>query len=46
MNGIILEVTGLCKRYKDRDVLKNVSFRLEEGSAAALIGPQGAGRPP
>ena len=44
MNGIVLEVTGLCKRYKDRDVLKNVSFRLEEGSAAALIGPQGAGK--
>ena len=44
MSGYVLEVSSLRKRYQNRDVLKNVSFRLEAGTATALVGPNGAGK--
>lgn len=40
----ILRVEHLRKAYRGREVLKDVSFRLEAGTATALIGPQGAGK--
>ena len=30
--------------YKDEDVLKNVSFKVEPGEKVALVGPTGAGK--
>lgn len=40
----ILEVSRLRKQYQKRDVLKDVSFALEPGTATALVGPNGAGK--
>ncbi len=44
MGEYVLEVSRLRKKYKSQEVLKDVSFRLEPGTATALIGPCGAGK--
>ena len=44
MSEVILEVSRLCRRDKERDILRDVSFTLEAGSATALLGPEGAGK--
>ena len=43
-NHVVLTVEHLRKTYGKRDVLKDVSFVLEEGTATALVGPNGAGK--
>ena len=40
----ILEVKGLKKHFGETDVLKGVSFSLEQGEMLGLIGPNGAGK--
>ena len=40
----LIETVDLCQRYGERDVLKNVSLRVERGEVLALIGPTGAGK--
>ena len=40
----ILEVSDLNKSYKEKQVLKNISFSINEGEIVALIGPNGAGK--
>ncbi|MBQ8134381.1 MAG: ABC transporter ATP-binding protein [Clostridia bacterium] len=44
----ILEVTDLCKTYiinkRQNNVLKNVSFTVEEGEMVAVMGPSGSGK--
>ncbi|CAI9086571.1 ABC transporter ATP-binding protein [Candidatus Methylacidiphilum fumarolicum] len=40
----MVEVEGLFKRFGRRIALKNVSFRLQEGTITALIGPNGSGK--
>ena len=44
MNERILQVEHLQKRYPDKNVLQDVSFALEPGTATALVGPHGAGK--
>ena len=44
MNGYVLEVSNVRKQYQKRDVLKNVTFALEPGTATALVGANGAGK--
>ena len=43
----ILEVKDLCKTYivnkRQNNVLKNVSFTVEEGEMVAVMGPSGSG---
>ncbi len=39
-----LEVRGLSKQFGSLDVIRHVSFQLEEGARCALIGPNGAGK--
>lgn len=41
---ILLEVTGLTKRYADKTVVDALDFKLEEHTSTALIGPNGAGK--
>ncbi len=41
---VAVEVEGLCKRYGDRTVLRDVSFAVERGEVFGLLGPNGAGK--
>ena len=40
----ILEVNNLKKGFGDTDVLKGVSFQLEQGQVLAIIGSSGSGK--
>jgi len=44
MTRTLLQVKGLSKRFKEREVIKGISFTIAEGSCAALLGPNGAGK--
>lgn len=39
-----LAVSGLCKRYGDRDAVANVSLTVACGSFYGIVGPNGAGK--
>jgi len=43
-NSMVLEASGLCKRYDGKDILHDVSFSLSLGEALGVIGPSGAGK--
>jgi len=40
----VLDVRGVSKQFGTLDVIRDVSFQLEEGARCALIGPNGAGK--
>lgn len=40
----VLEVFNIGKRYKNRNVLRNVSLNVRRGEAVGLLGPNGAGK--
>ncbi len=40
----MLEVKNLVKKFGDLEVLKDVSFTMEEGEVLSIIGPSGAGK--
>ena len=44
MTRTLLQVKDLSKRFKEREVVKGISFNITEGSCAALLGPNGAGK--
>ena len=45
---VVLQVTDLCKTYitnkRQNNVLKNISFSIEEGEMVAVMGPSGSGK--
>ena len=41
---MILRTEGLIKRYKQRNVVNNVSVQVEQGEIVGLLGPNGAGK--
>ena len=40
----MLEVTNLKKRFRDREVVRKVSIKIEQGEVVGLLGPNGAGK--
>lgn len=44
MTQTLLQVRDLSKRFKEREVVKGISFNITESSCAALLGPNGAGK--
>ncbi len=44
LGGIVLEATGLHKRYQDQQVLRGVSLNLRKEDKVALVGPNGCGK--
>ena len=40
----MIQVTRLCKRYGDKEALREVSFSIRPGEATAYLGPNGAGK--
>ncbi|EJN94245.1 ABC transporter ATP-binding protein [Streptococcus ratti] len=44
MTGTVIKVSQLTKNFKDKKVLKNLSFEVNEGDCLALIGPNGSGK--
>lgn len=39
-----IHTTGLMKRYRNRTVVNNVSFEVNQGEIVGLLGPNGAGK--
>ena len=40
----MLEVRGVCKRFGDLQVLKNVDLSVDKGDVVAVLGPSGSGK--
>ena len=40
----LLEVEDLCVGYGEIEVLRGISFMIEEGAVVTLLGPNGAGK--
>jgi ATPase subunit of ABC transporter with duplicated ATPase domains len=40
----VLEMEGISKAYGDKQVLKDVTFKVERGDRVAIIGPNGIGK--
>lgn len=40
----MLEVKNLCKSFEKLEVLKGISFQVEQGNVVAIIGPSGSGK--
>ena len=40
----VLEVKGLKKRLGKREIIKDISFSVEEGEIFGFLGPNGAGK--
>ena len=40
----MLEVKNLCKAFNGREILKDISFTLQDGEILTIVGPSGAGK--
>ncbi len=39
MNGNVLELKGVTKRFDDEDVLEDITFEVRHGEFLTLLGP-------
>jgi polar amino acid transport system ATP-binding protein len=44
MSNVVLQVTGLCKSFKDHQVLEGIDLSVSEGETVCILGPSGAGK--
>lgn len=42
--GVLLECSGLTKRFGKREALKQVDLSVESGKIVGLLGPNGSGK--
>ena len=40
----IIDIRSLCFRYDSREVLHDITFSVEQGMFAAMVGPNGGGK--
>lgn len=40
----MLEITGIHKKFGDREVLKGIDLQVEKGDVVAILGPSGSGK--
>src|SRR5690606_39539529 len=40
----LYKISNLYFSYKDREIIKNISFRVETGEIIGILGPNGAGK--
>ena len=40
----MLKAQGLCKQFSGKEIIKDVSLEIEEGTIVGLVGPNGAGK--
>ena len=40
----MLEITGIHKKFGDREVLKGINLQVEKGDVVAILGPSGSGK--
>lgn len=41
---VMLKVENLSKKFKDLEVLKDISLEVNQGEVVAIIGPSGSGK--
>jgi spermidine/putrescine transport system ATP-binding protein len=44
MNGSVLELKGICKKFHDQVVLEDIHFEVKRGEFLTLLGPSGCGK--
>lgn len=44
MSNAVINVSHLTKSFKNKDALKDITFKVDQGDCVALIGPNGAGK--